>query len=68
MSLKEQQEYLVSALPSIGPALAKDLLRKFGNVLSVMNASTNDLTSVEKVGPKKATEIQRVLTEKYKEF
>ncbi|MFC1753856.1 DEAD/DEAH box helicase [Thermoproteota archaeon] len=68
MSLKEQQEYLVSALPSIGPALAKDLLNKFGNVLSVMNASTTELTSVEKVGPKKATEIQRVLTEKYKEF
>ncbi|MBU0461627.1 MAG: DEAD/DEAH box helicase [Nanoarchaeota archaeon] len=68
LSLKEQQEYIVSALPNVGPGLSKELLKRFGTVLQVMNASTDEFMQIDKMGPKKATEIQRVLTEKYKEF
>jgi Fanconi anemia group M protein len=65
MTLKEQQEYIVSALPSIGPSTAKRLLEKFGSVLNIMNASSEQLVVAENVGEKKAKEIQKVLTFKY---
>ncbi len=67
LSLKEQQEYIVSAFPGIGPALAKPLLEEFGNIKNIVNASIEDLKKVEKIGEKKANEIQRVLTEDYQE-
>jgi Fanconi anemia group M protein len=67
MTLKEQQEYIVSSLPGVGPTLAKPLLEKFGTIKHFVNASNEDLQDVEKIGEKKAKEIQRVLTEKYGE-
>lgn len=65
MSIKEQQEYIVSSLPGIGPTLAKPLLKKFGTIREFMNANVSELKDVDKIGEKKANEIQRVLTEKY---
>ena len=50
----QQQEYIVSALPNVGPVLAKELLKKFGSVKGVMNASTEELKAVEGIGEKKA--------------
>ncbi|MFC1741867.1 DEAD/DEAH box helicase [Nanoarchaeota archaeon] len=65
MTLHEQQEYIVSALPGVGPLLSKPLLEMFGSVKEVLNASCEELKLVDKIGEKKAREIQRVLTEKY---
>ena len=65
MTLKEQQEYIVSSLPGVGPILAKPLLERFGTIKNFVNATDEELQSVEKIGEKKAKEIQRVLTEKY---
>jgi Fanconi anemia group M protein len=65
MTLREQQEYIVSALPGIGMALAKPLLERFGSVKEVVNANHTELKEVEKIGEVRAKEIQRVLTEKY---
>jgi ERCC4-related helicase len=65
MTLKQQQEYIVSSLPGVGPTLAKPLLEKFGTIREFMNASVSELKDVDKIGEKKANEIQRVLTEKY---
>ena len=37
-SIKDQQEYLVSALPNIGPSAAKALLEHFGSVSKIFSA------------------------------
>jgi len=65
LSLPELQEYVVSALPGVGPLLVKPLLETFGSIKGIVNASAEELTKVEKIGEKKAREIQRVLTERY---
>lgn len=65
LTLKEQQELIIESLPGIGPVLAKNLLGKFKNVKKIINAKENKLRKVNKIGPKKAKEIRRVLEENY---
>jgi ERCC4-related helicase len=65
-TLKEQQEYLVSAIPSVGPAVAKNLLRHFGSVERIMTASQDELQGVELVGPKIAERIRELIGGVYK--
>jgi ERCC4-related helicase/ERCC4-type nuclease len=65
-TLKEQQEYLVSAMPSVGPAVARNLLKHFGSVQAVVNASQEDLQKVELVGPKIAERIRELMGSEYK--
>lgn len=65
LTLKEQQEYLIEGLPGIGPNLSKSLLKEFKNVKNIMNADELDLQKVEKIGPKKAKLIKKVLEEYY---
>jgi ERCC4-related helicase len=67
MTTKEQQEFIIGSLPLIGPSLAKALLRKFKTVKNIMNAPKKELEKVEKIGPKKAKEIQSILEEIYPE-
>ncbi len=66
MSRKEQQEYIVSALPGVGPEIAKNLLENFGSVLNVFNADEKKLKEVNKVGDKKAKAIRDVVDSDYK--
>ncbi len=66
MTDKDQQEFLVSGLPGVGGLLAKDLLKHFGTVEKVFSADERKLKEVEKIGPKKAKEIKRILTKEYK--
>jgi len=66
MSLKEWQEYIVSSLPGIGATLAKPLLKKFKTVRKIFNAKHERLEKVDKMGPKKAEQIRKVLDEEYK--
>ncbi|RMF07213.1 DEAD/DEAH box helicase [Candidatus Woesearchaeota archaeon] len=65
MSIHEQQEYIVSSLPGIGPSLARPLLKHFGSVRAVMNAPEEELMKVEKIGKKKAEKIREILDRKY---
>jgi len=65
LTLKEQQEYIVSALPGVGAILAKPLLKKFGSVKKVVNASEDKLKKVGLIGDKKAKRIKHVLDERY---
>jgi len=65
-TLNEQQEYLVSAIPSVGPAVARNLLRHFGSVEKVMTASREELQEVELVGPKIAERIRELVGGEYK--
>ena len=65
LTLKEQQEYLISSLPGIGPKLAKPLLEKFGSPEKVFYASLDELQEVELIGKKKAQNIQDIIKKKY---
>jgi ERCC4-related helicase len=65
-TLKEQQEYLVSAIPSVGPAVARRLLRHFGSVEKIMTATLEELQEVELVGPKIAERIRELVGGAYK--
>jgi ERCC4-related helicase len=65
-TLKEQQEYLISAIPSVGPAVAKNLLKHFGSIEKVMTASQEELQQVELVGPKIAERIRELVGGEYK--
>lgn len=65
LTLKEQQEYLVESLPGVGPSLSKALLKNFGSIKDIINASPERLKEVEKIGKKKAEEIKKITDSKY---
>jgi ERCC4-type nuclease len=68
MPLKAQQEYIVSSLPLVGAGLAKPLLKRFGSVKGVINATADELKSIEKIGDKKAKQIFGVVNEPWEEL
>ena len=61
LSLEDQRLYVLESLPGVGPTLAKGLLDEFGAVGKVFEASSDDLQKVDKLGPKKASSIRKVL-------
>jgi ERCC4-related helicase len=65
LSDKELQEYIISSLPHVGPAMAKELLHQFRSVRKIFNASEEDLKKVSGVGDKTAKEIQKTLDKDY---
>jgi len=64
-TLEEQMEYLVSALPDVGPTTARRLLEKFGSVRAVMNANEEELMEVDGVGTRTAARILKLLSASY---
>ncbi len=64
-SLKEQQEYIVSAISNIGPVIARNLLKHFKTIENIVNASEEELMEVPKVGKKTARKIKEILTTPY---
>ena len=65
LTLREQQEYIISALPGVGALLARPLLKKFRTVKKVINAKKEQLEKVENIGPKKAATIKDVVDNEY---
>ncbi len=65
MTLREQQEYLISALPGVGPSLARPLLSRFGSVKEIMNSDVDKLKDVEQIGDVKANKIREVIDNSY---
>ncbi|MBI2664697.1 DEAD/DEAH box helicase [Candidatus Woesearchaeota archaeon] len=65
LTLKEQQEYIISALPGIESTIAKSLLKQFKSVHSIITASADELKSADMVGDKKAADIRRVVDGSY---
>jgi Fanconi anemia group M protein len=63
--LKSRQMFILQGLPKVGPRMAKKLLRHFGSVSNVMNATTEDLMKVEGVGEVSAERIRLVLDTAY---
>ncbi len=66
-TLKEEQEYIVSAISGVGPVIARNLLRHFQTIENIVNASRDDLEKVEKVGPKIAERIRKIVSTPYSE-
>ena len=64
-TIKEIQEYVMSSFPGIGQTLSKPLLKEFGSVKNIVNASREELEKVSMIGPKKASLINEVVTAKY---
>ncbi len=65
LDLGERQKFLVQGLPSVGETLSQNLLDRFGSVRGVFNADERALEDVAKIGPKKASEIAKVVTAKW---
>ncbi len=65
-SLSEQQQMIIEGLPSVGPNIAKALLRKFKTIKKLVNANEEELLEVEKIGKKKAKIIKNILEEIYR--
>ncbi len=67
MTLKEQQEYVVSAISDIGPVLARNLLEHFQTIERIATASEEELMKVPKIGKKIARKIRMLMTTPYSE-
>lgn len=65
LTLKEQQEYVVSSLPNVGPILAKDLLKEFKSVKKVLSADEEKLQKIKNIGESKAKKIKEVIDSEY---
>jgi len=65
MSIKEQQEYIISSLPGVGSGLSKPLLKHFKSVKNVINAEKKELEKVEKIGKKKSEKIKDIVDRDY---
>jgi len=65
MSPDQQLLYIVSALPNLGITTSTNLLKHFGNVQNIANATTDELKAVDLVGPKIANRIQEVVRRRY---
>ena len=65
LTLPEQQLFIMESLPLVGPSMARALLKKFGSIEKLVQASDGELQEVEKMGPKKAKAIRAVLTAKW---
>ena len=67
LTTKEQQEFIIESLPGVGPSLAKSLLSNFKTVQKIINANEDELQNIEKLGPKKAKEISKIINEIYED-
>ena len=65
-SLKEQQEFLISALPGIGVQTAQNLLNYCGSIKGIVNASHQELQAIEGVGGKISERLFRLFNDEYK--
>jgi ERCC4-related helicase/ERCC4-type nuclease len=64
-TLREQQEYVICAIPSIGLVTARSLLGRFGSLEALFQASTPELTKVPGIGPRTAAIIHKLATAYY---
>jgi Fanconi anemia group M protein len=64
-SVKEDQEYIVSAFPEIGMKNARLLLTHFGSVQAIANASPEELVAVKGIGEKTGQRVFELCRAKY---
>ncbi len=66
-SIKEQQEYFISALPNIGMGGARPLLNHFKSVKNIVNATEKELQDVDLIGPKKSKTLKELFDKEWDE-
>jgi len=64
-SAKEQQQIILEGFPGIGPSLAKAMLKKFGSIQKIINASLEELKEIKKLDEKKAKIIKELIERRY---
>jgi Fanconi anemia group M protein len=64
-SVREDQEYIVSAFPEIGMKNARILLAHFGSIQAITNASFEELVAVRGIGEKTVQRIVELSRAKY---
>ena len=64
-SLKEEQEYIISAFPEIGLKNARLLLAHFGSVQAIANAEPEELVAIKGIGEKTAQKIHDLCRRPY---
>ena len=64
-SEREQLEYILSSFPGIGPHQARILLRHFGTLSAVIQASEEELRAVDGIGEKISGVVTSLSTRKY---
>ena len=64
-SLKEQQEFIVSSFPTIGVHTAQTLLLYFGSIKGLVNATREELLSIDGVGEKTADRLLELFQSVY---
>ncbi len=64
-SMREQQEFIVSAFPGLGVQSARNLLLYFGSIKNIVNASREEMLKLEGVGAKTADRLLGVFGSKY---
>jgi len=64
--LREWQLYILQAFPGVGPRTAEKILEHFGTLERFCSASIAELSRIDGLGEKKASEIKRVLVTPFK--
>jgi Fanconi anemia group M protein len=59
------QILILSAIPGIGPKLAKSLISHFRTIKKMVSADPAELMEVEKIGKKKAQKIYDILNAEF---
>jgi Fanconi anemia group M protein len=67
LTVREQKQFIVEGLPTVGPMLAKNLLKQFKSIKKIANADEKQLQEIENLGPKKAKGIFKIFNEDYQE-
>ena len=65
-SFSDSQLAVVEALPNVGPTLARALLSYFDTIENIATAPVSELVLVGKIGQKKAENLRKVLSTRYK--
>jgi Fanconi anemia group M protein len=64
-SVREEQEYIVSAFPEIGMKNARLLLAHFGSIQAIANASLEEIVAIHGIGEKTAQKVFEVCRARY---
>ncbi|MCX6814170.1 MAG: helix-hairpin-helix domain-containing protein [Candidatus Aenigmarchaeota archaeon] len=66
-TLAHHQEFLVAGLPNVSNVLSKRLLKHFGTVRDVYDATPEELMKVEGIGKEKAKNVWELINAEYQE-
>ncbi len=64
-TVEEWQLYILQCFPHIGPKIARRILEVFGSIQRFCNATLSELTRIEGLSEKKASEIIQILRAQY---